>query len=41
MNGRLSLVLRPTADVADSFTADDKERAANEAIRISSPFWTN
>lgn len=41
LNGRLSLVLRPTADVADAFTADDKERAANEAIRISSPFWSN
>ncbi|MBN9310606.1 Flp pilus assembly protein CpaB [Devosia sp.] len=39
LNGRLSLVLRPTADVAEA--ADDGVRAANEAIRISSPFWAN
>lgn len=38
-NGRLSLVLRSTADVADN--ADSASKAANEAIRISSPFWAN
>lgn len=40
LNGRLSLVLRPTADVADS-GEDEAVRATNEAIRISSPFWAN
>ncbi|WP_423065330.1 Flp pilus assembly protein CpaB [Devosia sp. CN2-171] len=40
LNGRLSLVLRPTADVADG-GGDDAVRATNEAIRISSPFWAN
>jgi pilus assembly protein CpaB len=42
--GRLSLVLRPTLDTPPaSATADapsDNERAANAAIRLSSPFWT-
>jgi pilus assembly protein CpaB len=37
-SGRLSLVLRPTADVAEA-AADARSQAANEAIRISSPFW--
>lgn len=41
LNGRLSLVLRPTADVADADAASDRVRSTNEAIRISSPFWTN
>ncbi len=40
-NGRLSIVLRPTADVADSSGGDDTVSAANQAIRISSPFWVN
>lgn len=40
LNGRLSLVLRPTADVAEA-SEDAAVRARNEAIRISSPFWTN
>jgi pilus assembly protein CpaB len=38
--GRLSLVLRPTADVAE-VTPDAGSGAANEAIRLSSPFWAN
>jgi pilus assembly protein CpaB len=40
LSGRLSLVLRPTADAAKAET-DAREQAANEAIRISSPFWSN
>lgn len=36
--GKLSLALRPTGDVADAATA--AERAANAAIRMTSPFWT-
>lgn len=39
-SGQLSLVLRPTADVAEAQTADHSQ-AANEAIRLSSPFWAN
>lgn len=39
-SGQLSLVLRPTADVAEAQTAD-RSQAANEAIRLSSPFWAN
>jgi len=40
--GRLSLVLRPTADStpAAADAAADGERSANAAIRLSSPFWT-
>jgi pilus assembly protein CpaB len=38
--GRLSLVLRPTADVAE-IAPEDGSSAANEAIRLSSPFWSN
>ena len=41
LSGRLSLVLRPTADVADAYTAEDRQRATNEAIRMASPFWAN
>ena len=37
--GTLALVLRPTVDTTDPGSAD--ERAANLAIRISSPFWSN
>ena len=40
MTGRLSLVLRPTADIAEA-QPDTRSRAANEAIRLSSPFWAN
>jgi pilus assembly protein CpaB len=36
--GKLSLVLRSTADATEPGSAD--ERAANAAIRLSSPFWT-
>jgi pilus assembly protein CpaB len=36
--GRLSLMLRPTADDADAAYAD-QQRAANAAIRLTSPFW--
>jgi pilus assembly protein CpaB len=36
--GRLSLMLRPTADDADTANAD-QQRAANAAIRLTSPFW--
>lgn len=39
-SGQLSLVLRPTADVAEAQTVD-RSQAANEAIRLSSPFWAN
>ena len=38
--GRLSLVLRHTADAAEAPDAT-RSQAANEAIRISSPFWAN
>lgn len=41
--GRLSLVLRPTVETPPAGAADpttDSERAANAAIRLSSPFWT-
>jgi pilus assembly protein CpaB len=40
--GRLSLVLRPATDTiaTASQQAADAERAANAAIRLSSPFWT-
>ena len=41
--GRLSLVLRPTVETPSATAADtpsDTERAANAAIRLSSPFWT-
>lgn len=38
VSGRLSLVLRPIADVAEVGDTP-AERAANQAIRISSPFW--
>jgi pilus assembly protein CpaB len=41
--GRLSLMLRPTTDTPPATAADptsDTERAANAAIRLSSPFWT-
>lgn len=38
LNGRLSLVLRPTADVAES-SGDESVLATNRAIRLSSPFW--
>ena len=37
--GRLSLVLRSTADADDAATAE--QRAANQAIRFTSPFWAN
>ncbi len=37
--GRLSLVLRPTSDAAPS--SGPAVYATNEAIRMSSPFWTN
>ncbi|ODT15512.1 MAG: hypothetical protein ABS35_31275 [Kaistia sp. SCN 65-12] len=36
-SGRLTLVLRPLVDSAEIATAD--ERSANQAIRVSSPFW--
>lgn len=36
--GKLTLLLRPTGDSAES--GSDQERAANMAIRLSSPFWT-
>jgi pilus assembly protein CpaB len=39
--GRLSMVLRPTADVAESSAGDDTMSAANQAIRLTSPFWVN
>lgn len=35
--GRLSLVLRPTLDVAESTTAE--QQATNQEIRVTSPFW--
>jgi pilus assembly protein CpaB len=38
--GKLSLMLRPTADPAQPSGGAD-ELAANAAIRMSSPFWTN
>lgn len=37
--GRLALVLRPTADIAESSATE--RPASNEAIRMSSPFWSN
>ena len=37
--GTLSLILRPAGDVADS--EDAARRAANQAIRMTSPFWQN
>ena len=37
--GRLSLVLRSTADAEEAAAAD--RRAANQAIRFTSPFWAN
>jgi pilus assembly protein CpaB len=36
--GKLSLALRSVGDMAS--TATDREAAANEAIRLTSPFWT-
>jgi pilus assembly protein CpaB len=36
--GKLSLALRSVGDIAS--TATDREAAANEAIRLTSPFWT-
>lgn len=36
-SGRLTLVLRPFVDTAEAATVE--ERSANQAIRISSPFW--
>jgi pilus assembly protein CpaB len=36
--GRLTLVLRPFVDTAEAAAADD--RSANQAIRVTSPFWT-
>ena len=40
--GRLSLMLRPTSDTppASADANSDPERAANAAIRLSSPFWS-
>lgn len=35
--GRLTLVLRPFVDSAETVSAE--QRSANQAIRISSPFW--
>ncbi|WP_421761457.1 Flp pilus assembly protein CpaB [Devosia sp.] len=35
--GRLSLVLRPTLDVAETTTAE--QQATNQEIRVTSPFW--
>lgn len=37
--GRLSLALRPLGDFAE--TVPDERGAANQSIRISSPFWAN
>lgn len=37
-SGRLTLVLRPFVDSSEVATAED--RSANQAIRVSSPFWT-
>lgn len=37
--GRLALVLRPKMEVAKA--GDSASQALNQAIRISSPFWTN
>lgn len=37
--GKLSLVLRASADIAPP-SADEAERARNDAIRMTSPFWT-
>jgi pilus assembly protein CpaB len=36
--GKLSLALRSVGDMASAAT--DREAAANEAIRLASPFWT-
>jgi pilus assembly protein CpaB len=36
--GELTLVLRSITDIADGMTSE--QRAANQAIRASSPFWT-
>lgn len=38
-SGRLTLVLRPLVDASEEAAAGD--RSANQAIRVSSPFWTN
>ncbi|MEO6014140.1 MAG: Flp pilus assembly protein CpaB [Devosia sp.] len=38
-SGSLSLVLRPMADAATETTS--AQSAANQSIRITSPFWTN
>jgi pilus assembly protein CpaB len=38
-SGNLSLVLRSMSDFSES--APTEERPTNQAIRISSPFWTN
>ncbi len=37
-SGRLTLVLRPFVDSSEVAAAED--RSANQAIRVSSPFWT-
>lgn len=37
-SGRLTLVLRPLVDTAEVAAAE--HRSANQAIRVSSPFWT-
>jgi pilus assembly protein CpaB len=37
--GRLALVLRPTVDIPGA--GETEQRASNEAIRMSSPFWSN
>ncbi|WP_256372879.1 hypothetical protein [Breoghania sp. L-A4] len=37
--GQLSLVLRSVTDFAENAPAEN--RGSNQAIRISSPFWTN
>lgn len=37
--GKLSLVLRASADITPP-SADEAERARNDAIRMTSPFWT-
>lgn len=36
-SGRLTLVLRPFVDTAEAATQED--RSANQAIRVTSPFW--
>jgi pilus assembly protein CpaB len=37
--GRLALVLRPMVDTGEA--SETEQRASNEAIRMSSPFWSN